>query len=61
MPEQKKEIKNLGYANGWGKTPEIVEKCSGKKHVVKSEKAGRCQTKYTCIECGYTYKIDSSG
>lgn len=55
---EKKEIKYLGWANGWGnETPEIVLKCT---HRQKVERTGRCEHRHTCEICGYTYMVDSS-
>lgn len=55
---EKKEIKYLGWANGWGnETPEIVLKCT---HRQKVEQTGRCEHRHTCEICGYTYMVDSS-
>jgi hypothetical protein len=57
---------DLGYANGWGKNApkevidcEIDTKKNG-QHKWEVVNAGRCVTKYTCLTCGYTYKVDSS-
>lgn len=56
---------NLGYANGWVETPEIIEKCResrdrGEKHETWSRNDGRCLNSYGCKTCGYEYKVDSS-
>lgn len=58
--DEKDKIINLGYANGWKETPELVANCD---HNPRYEKdyAFSCVTHVTCDECGYTYKIDSSG
>ena len=62
-----KKIQDLGWANGWQGTPDIVTQCraareSGEKH----EMAGgagpwHCTHVTTCLTCGYTFKVDSSG
>lgn len=56
-------IKDLGYANGWSETPEIVEKCKKLGHKIESEKdlAFNCVNHYWCPICNYRYSIDSSG
>ena len=55
-------MKNLGYANGWEKTPEIVKECQGKKHNPPHHKTTmRCVTRVGCEICGYYYHIDSGG
>lgn len=56
--EQKKEMKYLGWANGWGDNyPEIVKNCH---HSLKEEETGRCEHCYTCEICGFYYMVDSS-
>lgn len=50
---------DLGYANGWTETPEIVKKCRENEHVTKKKIIGNCVTQYYCHLCLYTYKIDS--
>jgi len=52
-----KEIKGLGWANGWTEIPEIVKNCT---HKQKVEQTGRCEHRHTCEICGYTYMVDSS-
>lgn len=59
------EIKDLGWANGWGKTPDIVKDCrdsreKGEDHDMQGHSGGRCVSVTTCNTCGYTYRIDSS-
>lgn len=54
---------DLGYANGWEETPEIVKNCP---HPIESpyyyvKTVGNCLTEYGCTECGYKYLVDSSG
>jgi len=51
---------DLGYANGWKGTPEIVQKCSDLGHQQYSKTVGKCLTEYGCEECGYKYLVDSS-
>jgi len=51
---------SLGYANGWARIPEVVIKCGELGHSRKQETIGRCLTRYSCDECGYEYKVDSS-
>jgi hypothetical protein len=59
-------VKNLGWANGWSETPEIVKKCRELNHDVsdKSDAPGvpyKCFTNTVrCDICGYYYKYDSS-
>ena len=57
MPERK----NLGYANGWKDTPEIVKKCEEMGHKQYHRVVGNCDHEYGCVECGYSYSVDSSG
>lgn len=47
---------DLGWGNGWSKTPEIVEKC---QHDPTDVTIGPCVHQVTCIKCGYTYRYDS--
>lgn len=51
-------MKDLGYANGWGKTPQEVKDCEHDKEL-KYPYSNVIQ--YTCKICGFTYKVDSSG
>jgi transposase-like protein len=53
-------MKDLGYANGWRKTPEEIEKCRELKHNIDYDMIGKSLTKYTCKICQYNYKVDSS-
>ena len=55
-----KEIQDLGYANGWGETKEIVDICESLKHKKEIIRIGQCLTQYICRECGYSYKVDST-
>ena len=55
---------DLGYANGWKETPEIVKNC--RPHPTQHpgyyvKLVGNCLTEYGCTECGYKYLVDSSG
>jgi len=50
-------MKDLGYMNGWTKTPKIVEKC---EHNVERTSDCKCVERVTCNVCGYTYCVDSS-
>jgi rubrerythrin len=50
---------NLGYANSWEKTPEIVIHCKEKNHAREIKTVASCVTQYICRECGYVYKVDS--
>lgn len=58
---------NLGYMNGWtveqwDKYHNIKTKCKEEGHKLEVESDNvRCVTTTTCNECGYTYKVDSSG
>jgi hypothetical protein len=59
------ELKDLGWANGWGEeTPEIVRICRKLHHrppdVDHSGNRG-LDNQVTCRICGYTYHYDSSG
>jgi hypothetical protein len=58
--EEQREIVDLGYANGWGETPEIVKKCWEQDHEREGGNIGRCLSETICRICGYKYKIDSS-
>jgi hypothetical protein len=50
----------LGYANGWKETPDIVKKCEAKNHKLESKKVGRGVTEYICHKCKYVYFVDST-
>lgn len=53
-------MKNLGYANGFGKIwPKEITDCKALNHPITSKKTGNCVWKYSCDKCGYYYKIDS--
>lgn len=51
---------DLGRANSWIETPEIVKRCLSKKHSPKLTGVGKCLTKVECLFCNYVYIIDSS-
>jgi len=53
-------FQDFGWANGWDKTPRLIQKCRRAQHLKKDEHVGRCATQYTCNICGYTYRVDSS-
>lgn len=53
------EMKDLGYANGWRKQPEIVKNCTHVKDI-KQNRSGSV-TEFSCKICGYRYKVDSGG
>jgi hypothetical protein len=55
------QSKDLGYANGWRETPEIIKKCKEMGHQQYTHHAGNCLTEYGCGACHYTYLVDSSG
>ena len=53
---KRRQPRDLGYANGWGDTPEIVKNCP---HQQTEIHLGSCVHQVTCVECGFTYKYDS--
>lgn len=60
------ELKDLGWANDWVSTPEIVVKCWEMKHeelggTTSHHDYSRCIHSYECKVCGYRYREDSSG
>lgn len=60
------DMKDLGYANGWKETPEIVKKCNSLRkqdvtHTGWCRRVGNCLHEYGCDVCGYFYLVDSSG
>lgn len=58
-----KELKDLGYANGWGPVkPDEFKTCCEKKHFNKWEtlKLARSIEKLCCPECKITWTVDSS-
>jgi len=58
--QERKDMKDYGYANGWKETPVEVRACKtiGHEKIIKT--VGRCLTEYSCPVCGYVYKVDSS-
>ena len=58
MNTDKSKLKDLGVANGWKKTPDIVEKC---EHPKEGRVIGNCFMELWCPICGYIYQVDSSG
>lgn len=57
---KRSDYKDLGYSNGWGKIPDIVEKCEKKHHKLSAVKVDRGVTEYFCDICKYKYRIDST-
>lgn len=51
---------DLGYANGWRETPDVVKACKVAGHEKTIKNVGRCLTEYSCPVCGYKYLVDSS-
>lgn len=47
---------DLGWANGWGETPEVVRTC---QHPKVDVAIGSCLHQVTCPECRFTYRYDS--
>ena len=57
------EFKDLGWANGWKETPEIVKKCREAKHrVIDFDHSGNrgLHHEVNCPICKYIYHYDSS-
>ncbi len=63
--KETKMLENLGWMNSWkqdGEEYKLIKECREQGH--SSSDTGdnyRCVSTSTCEECGYTYKIDSSG
>jgi len=58
---KEKELKNLGMANSWFRTPKELKECQSKGHTPRWSKTDmRCVTKFWCPKCGYYYLVDSS-
>ena len=55
------KVEDLGWGNGWAKTPEIVEKCRELGHDWLETNIGNCLWEARCDICGYKLKYDSSG
>ncbi len=53
-------VQDLGYANGWKDTPDIVKKCHEMGHIQNGRNVGRCLHEYGCGACKYKYLVDSS-
>ena len=51
-----RRVKDLGWANGWAETPAVVKACTHRKVEVS---LSSCVTQVTCLECQYTYRVDS--
>ncbi len=54
---KRRQPRDLGYANGWGDTPEIVKNCPHRRYELP---LGSCVTQVSCPICGFTYRVDSS-
>ena len=63
MDEMPKVI-NLGWANGWKETPEIVKKCHALGHrpidIDRGPPFRGLDHEVRCDICGYVYHVDSS-
>lgn len=57
----KPKVRDLGWANGWKATPEVVSKCLEAGHKRDDWEMGRCDHEIRCDICGYRYRMDSSG
>jgi len=53
-------MQDLGYVNGWEKTPDIVHECREKGHLGYRKTVGNCLREIGCEICAYKYLIDSS-
>lgn len=57
-------VKDLGWANGWSKDPDILFKCREEKHRVSDVDIGPpmrgLHHVVRCDICGYVYHYDSS-
>ena len=53
------ETEDLGWANGWGETPEVVKKCREAGHSPVEIGLGSCVHQVTCDKCKITYRYDS--
>lgn len=54
-------MQNLGYANGWKTTPEIVKKAwNDPNNDITEETVGRCLTEYRSEKYQFRYLVDSS-
>ena len=57
----KSVVQDLGWANGWGETPDIIKKCREAKHKTEEMTPRMFDHVVRCDICGYVYKYDSSG
>jgi hypothetical protein len=57
MQKEETKTQDLGFANGWSTTPEIVKNCP---HKVENVTVGRALVKSTCTVCNYHFLSDSS-
>lgn len=57
---EQKELKSLGWANGWSTIPPEVLEAREKGYKINEETVGRCLHQYTCPEGGWYYMEDSS-
>jgi len=57
-------MEDLGWANGWVETPDIVKKCEELKHVTSDIDYGPphrgLEHRVVCKICNYIYYYDSS-
>ncbi|KKM20685.1 hypothetical protein LCGC14_1642960 [marine sediment metagenome] len=66
MKQVSPEIQDLGVANGWKETPEVVISCRSvasyvpPPHWPTETKIGKTRTEIRCDICGYRYEYDSS-
>jgi hypothetical protein len=65
MEDKKQEAPvNLGWANSWEDTPEIVKKCREAKHTRSDVDVGPrnrgLEHVVKCTTCNYVYRYDSS-
>ena len=57
-------IRDLGWMNGWvsdGEEMALIEHCQELGHDVVECGGSGCVWRVTCRECGYTYRVDSTG
>lgn len=57
----KPKVRDLGWANGWKATPEVVSKCLEADHKTIDREVRLCDHEIRCDICGYRYRMDSSG
>jgi hypothetical protein len=62
--EKLSPMQNLGWANSWSETPDIVKKCQENKHSVSDVDVGPpnrgIEHVVKCVICRYVYRYDSS-